>query len=341
MKVGLVSPYDLSSPGGVQAQVFGLADRLAAMGDKPVIIGPGLPADSEGVDLGRSVRVPGNGSMAPISIDPRVLSRLRKASADVDVLHVHEPLMPLASLAANQSGPPVVATFHADPPRWVRGVYGLSRRLIKSALGKTKSITAVSMTAASALPSGLEVTIVPNGVDIGGVPSGVKRNPTQVAFLGRDERRKGLDILLDAWPIVIDAVPDAELVVMGAVRQTSGVNWLGRVENPKKFEVLAGSAIYVAPNTGGESFGIVLVEAMANGTAVVASNLAAFKDVAGDDARYFAIGDSGVLAGTLVDLLHDHRAREDLGKRGLTRVQQFDWDTVAQTYRDIYASVMP
>jgi len=341
MKVGLVSPYDLSEPGGVQAQVFGLAERLAGMGDEPVIIGPGLPPGTEGVDLGKAVRVPGNGSMAPISLDPRAVSLLRKAAKDVDVLHVHEPLMPLASLAANQSGPPVVATFHADPSRWVRTIYAFSESVMMLALGKTRAITAVSATAASALPSGLDVNIVPNGVYIEEIPFGVTRNPAQVAFLGRDERRKGLDILLDAWPTVVDAIPDAELVVMGAVRQTSGVDWLGRVDDPKKFEVLAGSAIYVAPNTGGESFGIVLVEAMAAGTPVVASDLPAFVDVARDAARYFPVGDSGVLAGTLVDLLHDHRARGDLGERGLARAQQFSWDTVAQTYRDIYASVMP
>ena len=341
MKVGLVSPYDLSIPGGVQAQVFGLADRLAAIGDEPVIIGPGLPSDTEGVDLGEAVRIPGNGSMVPISLDPRAVTRIRKAVEDVDVLHVHEPFMPLASLAANQSGPPVVATFHADPSRWVRAIYAVSEPIMMIALGKTKAITAVSGTAASALPSGLDVTIVPNGIYIEETPSGVTRNPTQVCFLGRDEPRKGLDVLLDAWSIVVDAVPDAELVVMGAVRQTSGVNWMGRVDDPKKFEVLAQSAIYVAPNTGGESFGIVLVEAMATGTAVVASDLAAFEAVSGDAARYFPVGDSGVLAGTLVDLLHDRRARDDLGKRGLARAQQFDWDTVAQTYRDIYASVMP
>jgi len=341
MKVGLVSPYDLSSPGGVQTQVFGLAERLAGMGDEPVIIGPGLPSDIEGVDLGKAVRIPGNGSMVPISLDPRAITLIRKAVGDVDVLHVHEPFMPLASLAANQSGPPVVATFHADPSRWVRAIYSFSEPIMMFALGKTGAITAVSGTAASALPRGLDVTIVPNGVYIDEVPSGVTRNPAQVCFLGRDEPRKGLDILLDAWPTVVDAVPDAELVVMGADRDTPDVKWLGKVDDSEKFEVLTGSSVYVAPHTGGESFGIVLIEAMTTGTAVVASDLAAFKDVAGDTARYFPVGDRAVLAGTLIDLLHDHQAREDLAKRGLARARQFDWDTVAQTYRDIYASVMP
>jgi phosphatidylinositol alpha-mannosyltransferase len=340
MKVGLVSPYDLSEPGGVQGQVLGLARTLGEMGDEPSVIGPGLPEGVVGVDLGKTIRIPGNDSMAPISLDPTVPRKLREAGEDLDVLHVHEPFMPVASLAANRAGPPVVATFHADPARWVRWAYGLSRVLIKRALGNTKAITAVSQTAASALPEELEVEIIPNGVAIEDAMTNVTRRPGRVAFLGRDERRKGLDVLLDAWPTVVEAVPDAELVVMGTVRRTPGVEWLGRVDDHRKTEVLAGSAVYVAPNLGGESFGIVLVEAMAVGTPVVASDLQAFRDVAGDAARFFPAGDSGALAGNLIELLVDQAASADLGELGKSRARRFDWETVAGVYRDLYASAI-
>ena len=115
MKVGLVSPYDLSKPGGVQVQVMGLARALEEAGDEPLVIGPGLPDGVPGVDLGRSIAVPGNGSRVPISPDPTVLRIMKSVAGVVDVLHVHEPLMPMASLLALRVGRPVVATFHAAP----------------------------------------------------------------------------------------------------------------------------------------------------------------------------------------------------------------------------------
>ncbi len=144
MRVGLVSPYDLSVPGGVQAQVLGLAAYLKTWGDDPVVIGPGLPDGVPGVDLGESISLPGNGSMVPIAGDPRSRRRIRAASADLDLLHVHEPLMPLASLLAIHAGPPVVATFHAAPGRAGRLGYRLTRPFLSRLLGNTRMATAVS-----------------------------------------------------------------------------------------------------------------------------------------------------------------------------------------------------
>ena len=340
MRIGLVSPYDLSSPGGVQAQVIGLAKALRAAGDEAFVIGPGLPEGEDGVDLGRAMRVPGNGSMVPISLSPSAGSKIRDAAVSADVLHVHEPLMPLASLAANRAGPPVVATFHADPSPLVRKAYARSGRLMRSALGRAKIVTAVSRTAASALPPELDCVIVPNGVDVGGMTTELDRIEHQVVFLGRDEPRKGLDVLLEAWPTVLEHVPDATLVAIGPVRRTSGIEWMGRVDEQTKCRLLAGSAAYVAPHLGGESFGIVLVEAMAVGTPVIASDLPAFRDVAQDAARYAPPGDAGQLAGNIVDLLLDPKARESLGRIGLERSKAFDWPVVATAYRELYDSVI-
>jgi phosphatidyl-myo-inositol alpha-mannosyltransferase len=336
MRVGLVSPYDLSIPGGVQAQVLGLAAYLRSWGDDPVVIGPGLPDGVPGVDLGESISLPGNGSMVPIAGDPRSRRRIRAVSADLDLLHVHEPLMPLASLLATHAGPPVVATFHAAPGRAGRLAYRLTRPFLSRLLGNTRMVTAVSHTAGEVLPHGLETRIIPNGLDVASMRVEVARDPAKVAFLGRDEPRKGLDILLQAWEKVEITRAGSQLVVMGAHRDSAGPIWMGRVDEATKAMVLGSSSVYVAPQTGGESFGIVLLEAMAAGAAVVASDLPPFRDLAGDAARFFPVGDSGALAGAVIDLLGDAAERDRLATDGQRIAEQHDWSVVGGVYRDLY-----
>ena len=337
VKIGLVSPYDLSRPGGVQAQVLGLASSLRGMGDDASVIGPGLPDGVVGWDLGSSVEVPGNGSVAPISLDPRVGGTLRTVSRDLDVLHVHEPLMPIVSLSALRAGPPVVATFHAAPGSFGRRIYNFLGDQMGRLLGdKVKKVTAVSKTAAAALPASVEAVIVPNGLEVGQMASDRPRVANRVVFLGRDEPRKGLDVLLEAWPRIIEAWPGAELVVMGAIREVDGIEWMGVVDDETKADILGSAAVYVAPNTGGESFGIVLIEAMAAGAAVVASSLPAFVEVGGDAAIYFETGDSTDLAEQVVALLNDDDARESIAAEGAKRAGDYDWSKVAVSYRDLY-----
>lgn len=336
IRVGIVSPYDLSVPGGVQAQVVGLARYLNNLGDEAVVIGPGLPDGARGVDLGSSVSIPGNGSMVPISLDPRTRRRIREATSGLDVLHVHEPLMPLVSLFANHAGPPVVATFHAAPGTTGRLGYKLAGPLFGWAMGNTVAITAVSETAAAVLPASAVVEIIPNGLDVSSMSVAAPRQEHRVAFLGRDEPRKGLDVLLEAWSRIHADYPDAELVVMGAQRGTGEVTWMGRVDDDTKAEVLASSAVYVAPQLGGESFGIVLLEAMAAGSAVVASDLEPFRSVADGAARFFPVGDSAVLAGAVIDLLGDPAARSRLAAAGRERAAGYDWSVVGGAYRDVY-----
>ena len=340
MRIGLVSPYDLSKPGGVQAQVIGLASTLRDDSDDALVMAPGLPSDVPGVDLGGSITVPGNRSKVPLSADPRVARLISSAAADLDLLHVHEPLMPMVSLSALRAGRPVVATFHAAPGRVGTGLYKLLGSQLNRVLGaNTTRITAVSATAAAALPPDLEVSIVPNGVDTAAFDIEVTRQPNRVVFLGRDEPRKGLDVLLEAWRTV-SQVAAAELVVMGAEREVAGVTWMGPVEDAVKAEVLASSAILVAPNLGGESFGVILVEGMSAGAAVVASDLASFQDVGGDAVRYFATGSSGDLAGVLIALLGDLSAVASMSRAGKARATQFDWATVAASYREIYQQAL-
>ncbi|MEA1902977.1 MAG: glycosyltransferase family 4 protein [Actinomycetota bacterium] len=341
MRVGIVCPYDLSRPGGVQAQVLGLADSLRDQGDEAQVIGPGLPDGVPGVDLGGTIAFPGNRSRVPVSLDPRLTKVMKVVSRDLDLLHVHEPLMPAASLAALRAGPPVVATFHADPSRLARRAYSLGRSRLQRVLGgKVKAITAVSPTAASALPDDLDLTIVPNGVDTSAMRVPVARDPRLVVFLGRDEPRKGLNVLLRAWDRISEDVPDAHLSVMGADRGIDGIDWMGDVDDKTKVETLNRAAVYVAPNTGGESFGIVLVEAMAAGAAVVASDLPAFRDVGESAARYFPVRDSRALAETVVSVLTDHPSRDAMASRGIERAGEFEWSSVTERYRRVYESAL-
>lgn len=337
MRIGLVCPYDLSKPGGVQAQVLGLAGALRSLGDEALVIGPGLPEDVAGVDLGSSATLPGNGSMVPISMDPRVKRIIKKAAANVDLLHVHEPLMPTASFSALRVGAPVVATFHAAPEALGRRFYGLVGSRLERILGdNVKRVTAVSKTAAEAVRRHMDVLIVPNGLDVAGMSFDVDRNPRRVAFLGRDEPRKGLDLLLEAWSEVTQSIPGAELVVMGADRGSPDVEWLGRADEETKVRILNSAAVLVAPNTRGESFGIVLVEAMAAGAAVLASDLQSFEDVGGEAVRYFRKGNVSSLVAGLVGLLDNDDGRADLSRLGHARAVRFDWDTVATSYRAVY-----
>ncbi len=337
MRIGLVCPYDLSKPGGVQAQVKDLARHLAKAGDEPTIIGPGLPEALDGVDLGPTVSIPGNRSRVPLSFDPRVVGAIRRAAASMDLLHVHEPLMPLVSLSALRVGVPVVATFHAAPGTMGAGLYRLVGSQLKRLLGPNiRRITAVSATAAAPLAADLEVAIVPNGVDVSAFHTGIDRHERRVAFLGRDEKRKGLDILLEAWQTVTASFPDAELYVMGANRGDGGITWMGAVDDEAKADGLGSAAIYAAPNLGGESFGVVLVEAMAAGTAVVASDLPSFRDVGGDAVRYFQTGDPRALAESLIELLADPTEIEALATAGAERARLYDWENVAARYRSVY-----
>jgi phosphatidyl-myo-inositol alpha-mannosyltransferase len=341
VRVGLVCPYDLSKPGGVQAQVMGLARRLQEAGDEATIIGPGLPDGVPGVDLGPTVSIPGNRSQVPLSVDPRVRRLLRRSTESIELLHVHEPLMPMVSLAALRVGVPVVATFHAAPSALGMGVYRLLGARLRRVLGpNVRKVTAVSPTAAAPVASAIDVALIPNGVDVDAFAAKVHRQMKRVAFLGRDEKRKGLDVLLEAWPIVINAVPDAELYVMGADRSRQGITWRGPVDDAGKVEGLVSSAIYVAPNLGGESFGVVLVEAMAAGAAVVASDLPSFRYVAAEAAHYFETGNPRALATTLIELLESPEVIEELATLGRARARRYGWETVVAEYRNVYQEAL-
>lgn len=339
MRIAMVCPYAVDRFGGVQHQALQLADWLRADGHEVTIVAPGDDGPDGAILLGGTTSIRANGSQVPIALHPGAVRRAVAAVQGFDVVHVHEPLMPLVSLAVVFGDtPPLVGTFHADPPPWVRGSYRATRLLLERVANRLGAVTAVSDVAASAIAGFAEPAIVPNGLDVGLYDVDVARVPKRIAFLGRDESRKGLDVLLDAWERVRPSHPDADFIVMGCSRATApdGVTFLGRVSEEMKREGLASSAIYVAPNRSGESFGIVLAEAMAAGCAVVASELPAFTAVAGDAATYVAPGDRDELASAIFGLLDHPRQIADSASRGRARVTAFDRSVVTGSYVEQY-----
>lgn len=331
IRLAIVSPYALDLPGGVQDQVLGLAEHLKARGLDVSVIGP----RTDGTGVGGVRRVRANGSVAPISLSPRTWKTVRSVLHGFDVIHVHEPFMPLVSWAALST--PVerkIVTFHADPSAWVRVLYRVIRP--RWMVGRNTTVVAVSATAASALDWLPEVRVIPNAVRAIRT-SETARDLKQVAFLGRDEPRKGLAVLLAAWPAVRAEHPDARLVVMGTEGPNGdGVTFLGRVDEPTKDAQLAATGVFCAPNMGGESFGITVAEAMSAGCAVVASDIPAFRDLLGKSGTWFAPGDSAALADQMVRLLGDPEEVRTKGKQARNVSLEYSWDRVTDAYLGLY-----
>jgi phosphatidylinositol alpha-mannosyltransferase len=328
VRVALVCPYSLSRPGGVQGQVLGLARALEAIGHDALVLAPADgPIDAPGlaprsvVTLGRSLALPANGSVAPISLGPfaarRAVRTVRRGG--VDIVHLHEPLAPGAGYACLVGcSQPKIGTFHRSG---ASTAYRLLGPLARWAANRLDVRCAVSpeaeATAAEALGGRYE--IVGNGVELDRFAL-VEPWPTEgptVLFVGRHERRKGLGVLLDAFSRIgaDETVPRATLWVVGdgpetdALRaRTSGdsrVVWLGRVDDDELVARQRGADVLCAPSLGGESFGMILLESMAARTAVVASEIPGYAFVAGGHARLVPPGDASALADALLRAVTD------------------------------------
>ncbi len=339
MRVGIICPYDLSAPGGVQQLSFELKAHLEASGDEVVLAGPGTGAWTS---LGSVVPISANGSRVPITLSRSVYRAVTEAMAEVDVVHLHEPLIPLVGWVALRLDKAMVLTFHADPPEWARRLYRRAPAGLSTALRAHRK-TAVSAVARQALPPEWgAVEVVPNAIDVAGYRVDTTRKAKRVAFLGRDEPRKGLDTVIEAWPAVMAAHPDAELLVIGAARAVAptGVHFAGRVREAEKRSLLASAGVFVAPNLRGESFGIVLAEAMAAGCAVIASDLPAFRAVAEHGATYVPPGDVAEWAETIITLLASPDWADSLSRAGTRLCVRYDWSRVVESYRSEYRSAL-
>lgn len=362
-----MSGYDLGIPGGVQGQVAALARALVRRGAEVCLIAPGQhasPVDGNEVTLypaGRSYPIRANGSVAPVAPTPTAARATLRAlrAFRPEVVHVHEPLLPGPPLAGVLGGGTVVSTFHrfeADfayrAEGWLLGRLVARRSSVLTAVSKEAAETARSVLG----PEAPGMVVVPNGVDTarfrsareevaetavhGGPYKGGER--PVVAFLGRLEPRKGALVLLDAIAplqdlevVVAGDGPEAALVGTRAVRDKR-VRLVGRVGDDEAARLIAAADVFVAPSVKGESFGVVLLEAMAAGTAVVASDLSGYAGAAGSAARLFRAGDPVALREALAELLGDHELRATLVRRGLARAEECSIERVSESYAEQY-----
>ncbi len=362
MRIGIVCPYDWDFPGGVQFHIRDLALQLIAWGHQVSVLAPAsedLERADWFVDAGRPIAVPYNGAVARVQFGPLAAARVRRwiSDGDFDVLHLHEPGIPsLSLLACWAASGPIVGTFHAAHPR-SRALNAASPFLVP-ALEKLSARVAVSEEARATLTDhhGGDAVVIPNGVNFdlfaGATPQPKWQNLT-LGFVGRfDEPRKGLSVLLEALPMIIERHPRVRLIIAGRGDVDSVVGrlpisvrehceFLGMVTDQAKAELLTSVDVYVAPNTGGESFGIIVAEAMAAGAPIVASDLAAFHAVLddGNAGLFFVNGDAQDAARVISDLLDDEQARLELGTRAQIAALRFDWSQVAAQILSVYEMI--
>jgi phosphatidyl-myo-inositol alpha-mannosyltransferase len=352
LRIGLVCPYSLTIPGGVQAQVLGLARVLRRMGHEARVLGPcdGPPPATFVTPLGNSVPTAANGSIAPLAPDPSASLRTMRAlrDEDFDVLHLHEPLAPGPTMTALLvDAAPVVATFHAAgdsasyrygnrPLRWLDSHIEARCVVSKDALELVRRYFGDA-----------DYEVLFNGVELdryqGAVPT--KTDGPTIFFCGRHEPRKGLAVLLDAlqqlppdvrcW-VASDGPATAELRALHA--GDARIEWLGRISEEEKMSRLAGASVFCAPSIMGESFGVVLIEAMAAGTPIVSTDLPGYLNVAtpGRDAVMVPPDDPAALADALRRVLADDELAHELRGNGLRRAEDFSMETLAQHYVRIY-----
>lgn len=354
MRIGMVCPYSLSVPGGVQAQVLGLARELRRGGHEVRVLGPcdGPPPESFVTPLGDSLPTAANGSIAPLAPDPAAALRTLRALRDeaFDVLHVHEPLAPGPSLTTvTLHTAPTVGTFHAaGRSSSYRALAPMLRRL----LDRVDHKVVVSKDALALVQGylGGDYEVLFNGVDTTEIRAAVPtpHDRPAVFFLGRHEERKGLGVLLAALGRV-DL--DVSCWIAGDGPDTkrlraehSGddrLEWLGRITDAERNARLRGAAVFCAPSLHGESFGVVLIEAMAAGTPVVASALDGYRNVATDgrDALLVPPGDVDALAAAVTRVLTDRSLAEALVVAGNRRADEFAMSTLAARYVDIYERI--
>lgn len=363
MRIGIVCPYSLDAPGGVQIHVLDLAARLIDRGHDVRVLAPADPATSVPAfvdSTGKSVAVHYNGSVARLAFGPVTARKVRSwlEAGAFDVVHIHEPLSPsLSVLALAQADVPVVGTFHTatDHSRAMRAAYPMVRGFLE----RISARIAVSEEARRTLVEhiGGDAVIVPNGVETGLFRAaaadpqwtGTAQRPTAV-FLGRtDEARKGFGVLLEALPALVSAVPGIRILVAGRgdmsrareVQETypDTLELLGEITEEEKARLLSSADVYIAPQTGGESFGIVLVEGMSAGAVVVASDLSAFRRVLdeGRAGELFTTGDPAALAAAVARILGDPERAAKLRDHADRWSRRFDWDVVTERVLEVYA----
>ena len=366
MKIALVSPYDFAVPGGVNNHICHLADHYARLGHDVRIIAPashkeGLGRDNLIVIGERPIGLPAGGSVARITLSLTLGPKVERvlASEGFHVVHLHEPFVPLLPFQfLRRSQVTTVATFHAakdEGRRW----YAYFRPAISIWWHKIQGKIAVSPAALSLIsryfPDDYE--IIPNGVNYDRFAAPVppfaeyEDGKLNILFLGRLEKRKGLPYLLQAYAQVKAKMPDTRLLIVGpdaGMRQgceafvqrerLKDVVFAGYVSDQDLPRYYRTADVFCAPNTGNESFGIILLEAMAAATPVVASDIEGFAYVVGHQSEGLLVPrrDTSALADALLQLLSDPDRRQEMGRKGQTKAQGFDWSRVSQQVLSFY-----
>jgi phosphatidylinositol alpha-mannosyltransferase len=359
LKIGIVCPYSWDTPGGVQNHIRDLAEFLIAAGHDVSVLAPALDESllpDYVVNAGKPISIPYNGAVARVLFGPVAFARVRQwiSQGDFDLLHLHEPAIPSISLLACWAADgPMVGTFHAAAKRQ-KIIFAIGP-ILEPAIEKLSARIAVSEAARLTLTDHLDTdaVVIPNGIYATRYANGTPQAKWQgnsIGFIGRfEEPRKGLSILVEALPIVARFAPDIKVFVAGPGDSTEveksidpqlrhRFEFLGRITEEEKADFMASVSLYVAPNTGGESFGIILAEALAGGACVVASDIPAFEDLLGSG-QYGALFESENatdLARVIIDLLRDDEKRKELIQRGKNRGKGFDWTVVAEQIYSVY-----
>ena len=363
LRIGLLCPYSLTTPGGVQGQVMGLARALRKMGHEVRVLGPcdGAPPDTFVTPIGESLPTVANGSIAPLAPDPSAALRTIRVLRDeqFDVLHIHEPLTPGASITALvMRTAPIVATFHAAGESLSYKYLSAPLKGFASAIDHRVAVSKDAVLLAQRYIGG-DYQILPNGVELDRfIASSQNASITHsdsslmrrsIFFCGRHEPRKGLEVLLQAHATLPDNV---DLLIASEGPETerlkrewagdSRIMWLGRISDAEKAKRLSQADVFCAPSLGGESFGVVLIEAMAAATPIVASALDGYMNVATHevDALLVEPNDPAALEAALRRILLDQELAHRLVHRGQERATGFSMVQLASTYVDIYRRVI-
>ena len=359
LRIGLVCPYGWDTPGGVQSHVRDLAEYLISKGHYVSVLAPVINEENSPdyvTSAGKPIAIPYNGAVARVLFGPIAFARVRQwiANGNFDLLHLHEPAIPSISLLACWAAEgPMVGTFHAAAKRQ-KAIFAIGP-ILEPVIEKLTARIAVSEAARETLTEHLETdaVVIPNGIYADRYRDGevlAKWSGNTIGFIGRfEEPRKGLSILLDALPIIARFAPDVRVLVAGPgdhkevaenidPQLRHRFEFLGRISEKEKADFLSSVAIYVAPNTGGESFGIILAEALAGGATVLASDIPAFDSLLGHGqyGALFQSENAQDLARVAIDLLRDDEKRRDLSRKGKDYAQRFDWDVVAEDIYSIY-----
>jgi len=358
LNIGIVCPYGWDAPGGVQAHIADLRQYLVNKGHSVSVLAPTADEDALPdwvVCAGKPISIPYNGAVARVLFGPVAFAKVKQWISDneFDLLHLHEPAIPSISLLACWAAEgPMVGTFHASAKKQ-KASFAIVP-ILEPVIEKLTARIAVSEAARETLIAHLETdaVVIPNGIYAAKMAGKVRPewSGETLGFMGRfNEPRKGLKVLIDALPIISRFLPDIKVLVAGPgdpeeflkeidPELRSRIQFLGKLSEEEKADFMSSVGAYVGPNTGGESFGIILAEALAGGAAVVASDIPAFAAVLQDGkyGKLFKSEDSTDLAKVIIELFRNQESRDQLAREGQKYAQKFDWDVVANDIFEVY-----